>query len=619
MKFKILFVAAVLTLGFFVLNNQADAQTAPNFSRDYTWSGGGGDWTRVIYDLNTELSFSTSTKTGGNSPTRGEIFYDTDNDGRFDQFSFERYAINISDVPGCDVCQIVSGCECVPVVPDRLGQIVCTDPWGNNTGPNCSISTSTPYDWSATYRITGIVAAPAVPSNFTITGSGANCSLNLSWSDLRNEDNYIIERSADGVNFSPAVSLGMNTTIWNNTVSPDTSYSYRIRAVNMAGTSRWSTITSKPLFCQTYVRGGPGGDWTTYSWSIGEELLQLGASYNWIRKESAGDAITNSESLTDTNNNSYYDTFSTRVESQGYGGTWTWTIDPFGNPAYVYVPAQFQWSCLGTVCVPFFGCRCVAWGWVPVPTAIPFLLEYSVQGFRAAFVDLKINNSNGPLNLEVPDTQADISWTSENVSSCVAAATINGQPTANFGLANLWTGSKLTSGSENLGILERGRENPGQGRQYDFSLTCQTTIGNLPTTSDRVNVDIRKYPIIDRFDCNPSAIVPPQAADCGISVRNADRGCVISGGSFSESLCSNESECLNDSISLRPSQTTDFTLTCYALDGNRSSRRTISVSGGSGGVGGGSGGSGGGGGGGGAGSSIWKFFKSIIWREVIPR
>ncbi len=615
MKLKILFIAVVLALNFFVLNNQADAQEA-SFLRNYDWSGEGGEWTRVSFDLNTELSSPGWTKINGLLSTQYERFDDTNSDGRADQFSFERYAMNISDTPGCEVCPPITGCSCSPVVPDNLGQLICTDSQGNNTGPNCSISTSIPYDWSATYRITGIVATPVAPSNFSITGTGDNCSLNFSWSDLRNEDSYEIERSVDGVNFNPVASLVMNTDRWNNGVSPDIAYSYRIRAVNAAGNSSWSTITSKPLFCRAYLQGGPGGDWTSYSWSIGEELLQLGASFNWIRRESAGDAITDSESLIDTNNNGYYDTFFTRVESQGYGGTWTWTIDPFGNPAYVYVPVKLEWGCLGYVNVPIFGRQCIGWGWISVPTAIPFLLEYSIQGFRAAWVDLKINNSDG-LNLEVPDTQADISWTSENVSSCAAALTINGRPAADFGLSNLWTGSKSISGSDNLGVLERGQENPGQGRQYDFSLTCQTTIGNLTTTSDRVNVDIRKYPIIDGFDCNPSAIVPPQAADCGISVRNADGGCIISGGSFSESLCSNESECLNDSILLRPSQTTDFTLTCYALDGNRFARRTISVSGGGGGVGG--GGGGGGGGAGGVGSSIWKFFKSIIWREVIPR
>lgn len=96
-------------------------------------------------------------------------------------------------------------------------------------------------------QVNAQISAPVAP-NFQITGTGANCSLNLSWNDLINEDSYEIERSVDGVNFSLIASPGMNTTSWNNGVSPDISYSYRIRAINRVGASPWAMITSKPLF-----------------------------------------------------------------------------------------------------------------------------------------------------------------------------------------------------------------------------------------------------------------------------------------------------------------------------------------------------------------------------------
>ncbi|MEK7658190.1 MAG: fibronectin type III domain-containing protein [Patescibacteria group bacterium] len=473
-------------------------------------------------------------------------------------------------------------------------------------------------------QVNAQISAPVAP-NFQITGTGANCSLNLSWNDLINEDSYEIERSVDGVNFSLIASPGMNTTSWNNGVSPDISYSYRIRAINRVGASPWAMITSKPLFCRTYNLYGNGGGRRDYSQDIGEELLQQGASSNVITRE--GSPNIGSQWLSDNNNDNYFNLFNISIENRrcvGPGYTCEGIIpNPFPPPPSFVPYCRFfgefavsnacgSSSVCFNPCWPFRNCRRCAPVLLPELVDIPFLIQYSVQGFRAAYIDLKINNLDG-LNLEVPNTQADASWVSENtILPCIAATLINGQPADNYGLSNLWNGSRQVSGSENLGVLERGQENAGQGRQYNFSITCNTVIGSLPTVSDRVNVGVWKFPIIDNFNCD-SSIVPPQAANCALSVRNADQGCVISGGSFSDTVCSNESECLNDSILLRPSQTTTFTLTCSAIDGNRSNQRTISVSGGGGGVG------GGGGGGGATGSSIWKFFKNIIWREVIPR
>lgn len=673
-KLKVLFIV-FLAVSSFVFFNQADAQTTPNFSRDYTWSGGGGDWERVTFDLNTELASPNWQKINSNAQIRidSERFIDSNNDSLYDQFSFERYAINTTTVtvPGCDNnCPPLVQCVCQPVFPDNLGQLICTDPWGNNTGPTCSIIdiVDTPYDWSATYKITGIVSLPATPSGFQITGTGANCSLNLSWNDLRNEDSYEIERSVDGFNFSLIVSHGMNTTSWNNGVSPDNAYSYRIRARNVAGVSSWSpTIRSKQIFCRTYIQYGIGG-WNNYSLGIGEELLQWGASWNLIRAVNSPEIDYNSTGLLNTNSNNYLDTFSARIRSSYEcrtdisciqvpdpigniiplcstfnPGTWNNDNDCIGFDPCSRINPCWPFSCWITVCVP-----------PPpiIPNSVdrPFLIEYSVQGFRAAYVDLKINNLDG-LNLEVPDTQADASWISENtILPCVAATIINGQQ------SNLWSGGKSTfTGSEDLGTLERGQENAGYGRQYSFSLVCDNIFGNPPKVSDIVNVGVWKFPIIDNFNCDDYSIVPPQAANCNIGVRNADYGCVVSGGSFSQQVCLNESECLNDSVSLRPSQTTNFTLTCLAIDGNASNSKTITVNG-----------SGDGGdmcgngvinsgeqcddsdlggescsslgfsggtlscnsnctfntsacGGGGGGGGFLNFFKNIIWREIIPR
>jgi phosphodiesterase/alkaline phosphatase D-like protein len=86
---------------------------------------------------------------------------------------------------------------------------------------------------------------PTAPSNLTATTVSAT-QINLSWTDnANNESAYLVERSTDGVIFTQVASLGANVTIYSNTgLTPATQYSYRVRAMNSAGNSGYSSTAN---------------------------------------------------------------------------------------------------------------------------------------------------------------------------------------------------------------------------------------------------------------------------------------------------------------------------------------------------------------------------------------
>jgi hypothetical protein len=83
---------------------------------------------------------------------------------------------------------------------------------------------------------------------------------------------------------------------------------------------------------------------------------------------------------------------------------------------------------------------------------------------QPASVDLKVNGSDGPLNVNY-GTSLNLTWTSSNANSCSASGA--------------WSGSKSLTGSETISNLNVGN--------YTFTLTCTGSSGSV---SDSVNVRI---------------------------------------------------------------------------------------------------------------------------------
>jgi hypothetical protein len=88
-------------------------------------------------------------------------------------------------------------------------------------------------------------APPVAPGNLYATAVSSN-RIDLAWSDnSTNENGFAIERSADGVNFSQITTVAANLTSYSNTgLTASTTYFYRVRAFNNAGSSSYSNVAS---------------------------------------------------------------------------------------------------------------------------------------------------------------------------------------------------------------------------------------------------------------------------------------------------------------------------------------------------------------------------------------
>ena len=88
---------------------------------------------------------------------------------------------------------------------------------------------------------------PAAPSGLTATAMGQN-QIDLSWNDNSdNEDGFKIERCRGSAcsDFSQIDEVGANVTSYSNTgLQPNSTYRYRVRAVNAIGESDYSNVAS---------------------------------------------------------------------------------------------------------------------------------------------------------------------------------------------------------------------------------------------------------------------------------------------------------------------------------------------------------------------------------------
>lgn len=97
--------------------------------------------------------------------------------------------------------------------------------------------------YSAYYMLQ--VSAPLAPSNLSAT-TVSSSAIDLAWADnSNNEASFNIERSLDGVNFSPLASVGADSVSYRDAgLTASTTYWYRVNAENSGGASAWSNDAS---------------------------------------------------------------------------------------------------------------------------------------------------------------------------------------------------------------------------------------------------------------------------------------------------------------------------------------------------------------------------------------
>jgi hypothetical protein len=150
-----------------------------------------------------QLSWTNPTPNPGSDPTGIKIFRSTDGGTTFTQIdTVSRNLTTYTDVGPFQFGQMVSY------------RLVATNQVGDS-GVSNTVS----------------VQAPLPPAALTVTGTGAS-SVSLSWVSVAN-DHFVIERSTDGVNFSPVATVPAFQTSYTDTgLTVPGLYDYRIHAFN---------------------------------------------------------------------------------------------------------------------------------------------------------------------------------------------------------------------------------------------------------------------------------------------------------------------------------------------------------------------------------------------------
>lgn len=110
------------------------------------------------------------------------------------------------------------------------------------SSPSSTVSATTPLDTAA------------APTGLVATALGSN-QISLVWNDnATNEQNYHIEQSTNGIDFTPAATVAMNASSFVvSGLAANVTYTFRVRASNNAGFSGYSNTA----FAQTIAVGTP--------------------------------------------------------------------------------------------------------------------------------------------------------------------------------------------------------------------------------------------------------------------------------------------------------------------------------------------------------------------------
>ena len=87
---------------------------------------------------------------------------------------------------------------------------------------------------------------PAVPASLAATAVSSS-QIHLTWRESQGTaTSFMVERSTDGVNFSPLSTLDGTAASFTDAsgLNPAITYSYRLSATNLAGNSAWSSVAA---------------------------------------------------------------------------------------------------------------------------------------------------------------------------------------------------------------------------------------------------------------------------------------------------------------------------------------------------------------------------------------
>jgi PKD repeat protein len=127
---------------------------------------------------------------------------------------------------------------------------------GNSYTAVLTVTDNAGWTDSASVVIT-VIGPPAAPSGLSATAMSSS-QINLKWTDgSSTETGFVVQRSTGGAGWADFAPVGANVTTYSNTgLSPNTAYSYRLRASNPAGDSAYTNETSATTFAPATIHVG---------------------------------------------------------------------------------------------------------------------------------------------------------------------------------------------------------------------------------------------------------------------------------------------------------------------------------------------------------------------------
>jgi rhamnogalacturonan endolyase len=173
---------------------------------------------------------------------REEIVYDASNHTQLVVFTTTSTTTNrlytLAQNPAYRNCLTVKG-----YVQANLPDYYLGVGMSNPPTPNIAYVTSTPP-----------APAPNAPGSLTATAISSS-QVHLTWSDdSSNEESFRVERSTNGINFTQVALVTANFTNYTDgALASSTTYTYRLRASNLGGSSAYTTNASATTFTPAYM------------------------------------------------------------------------------------------------------------------------------------------------------------------------------------------------------------------------------------------------------------------------------------------------------------------------------------------------------------------------------
>lgn len=122
--------------------------------------------------------------------------------------------------------------------------------------------------WDSPILAEASASLPTAPSALTV-GVFSAVTIALSWTNGSGQTSLDLERSTDNITFMPIVSLaGGATSYTDSTVSPNTTYYYKIAGVNSAGSSSFSSVVSQTTSATCSSAGDTNGTGGTSGFTL---------------------------------------------------------------------------------------------------------------------------------------------------------------------------------------------------------------------------------------------------------------------------------------------------------------------------------------------------------------